>query len=107
MAQATEVAGDIVTAGSAISGLILVYIGSLTASFASYEPTEKRSVIGSYALRAWFAFVGLVLFMIAIVLALLGKWLDVPCLIIGAMMILFIALLWVIATAILTVMEIK
>jgi hypothetical protein len=107
MAQAAEVAGDIVTAGSAISGLILVYIGSLTASFATYQPTEKKAVVASYSQRAWFAFIGLVLFMIAIVLALIGKWLDVPCMIIGALVLLIVALIWVLVTAILTVLEIK
>lgn len=107
MAAAIEVAGDIVAAGSAISGLILVYIGSQSASFATFQPTERRTVGDAYRRRAWFAFVGLVLFLLAVALALFGKLLAVPCLVYGALTLLMVALCWVVATAILTVQEIR
>ena len=107
MTAPPEIAGDIVAAASALAGLILVYIGALSASFSTYEAAERKSVIGGFQRRAWFAFVGLALFLLAVLLALFGKWLQIECMIIGALMILAVATAWLVATAILTVREIK
>jgi hypothetical protein len=107
MAKAVEVAGDIVAASSAIAGLILVYVGSLTASFGTYQPQERRTVLPSYRRRAWFAFIGLTLFLLSVALALGGKWLDLECMVVGSFWLLLTGLVWVGATAILSVLEIK
>ena len=107
MEKAVEIAGDIVAAGAAVSGLILVYIGGLSASFATFQPQEKKSVRDSFLRRAWFAFVGLVLFLLAVTLALFGKWLSIPCMVVASLILLIVAFVWVLATAVLTVLEIK
>ena len=107
MGKIAETAGDIVAASSAIAGLILVYIGAISSSFASFQAQERRTVVGSHQRRAWFAFVGLVLLLLSVSLALCGKWLDVQCLTLAALVLLFVGLLWVIATAVLSVMEIR
>ncbi len=107
MDRIADVAGDIVAAASAIAGLILVYIGALSASFSTFEPQERRTVRGGFQLRAWFAFVGLSISLLALSLALIGKWLNIPCMAIFSLATLIFALFWVLATAVLTVMEIK
>jgi hypothetical protein len=106
MASAGEISGDITAAASALAGLLLVYIGSLSASFATYQPTERRAVVSSYKRRAWFAFIGLAIFLVTVVLSLFGKLLVVPCLVLAALALLIIATIWTLVTAIFTVQEI-
>jgi hypothetical protein len=107
MGQAIGVAGDIAATGGALAGLILVYLGSITASFATFQPAERRTVLASHQRRVWFAFVGFVLFLIAVALALFGKWLAIPCMVVSALMVLSIGMIGLIVAAVLTVMEIK
>lgn len=107
MARGAEVAGDIVAAGSAVAGLVLVYIGSLSAGFSAFQPQERRAVTPSYQRRAWFAFVGFALILVAVTLALIGKWLDIDCMAVSALWLLVVGLAWVLVTGVLTVMEIK
>jgi hypothetical protein len=38
------VAGEVVTAGTALAGLILIYIGSLVNAFGSYQAQEQKTV---------------------------------------------------------------
>jgi len=104
---AIEVSGDIAAAAGALAGLILVYLGTVIASFSSFEPTERRTVKARHLGRAWFAFVGLILCLVAVALALLAKWLGIGCMSVGALFILLLALVWVAATAAMTVREIR
>jgi Na+/proline symporter len=76
VAKHVEVAGDIVAAGSAAAGLILVYVGALSTGYSTFTAQERRSVKRSYRTRAWFALAGLVLFLISVALGLIGKWYD-------------------------------
>lgn len=107
MTEPSEVAGDIATAAGAISGLLLVFIGALASSFQGFQPQERKSVVASYRRRGWFAFVGLILLLLSIALSILGKWLSLACMIVGALVLLLIGLCWVFAAGILTVLEIK
>jgi quinol-cytochrome oxidoreductase complex cytochrome b subunit len=102
-----NIGGDVAAASAALAGLILVYIGSVTASFSSFQPTEKRTVLASHRRRVWFAFVGFALFLSCVVLSLLGKWLAIGCMVIAGFILLVIAMVFLLATAILTVLEIK
>jgi hypothetical protein len=107
MYRAIDVAGDVVAAGSALAGLMLVYMGALSTSFASFQPQERKSVRGSHLKRTWFAFAGLVLFVAAVSGALIGKLFAIPCLAVAALGLLLIGCGWLIATAIFTAREIK
>jgi hypothetical protein len=104
---AIEVSGDVAAAGSALAGLILVYLGAVVASFATFAPAEKRAVAGHHQGRAWFALVGLVLCLASVGLSLFAKWLDIPCMAVTGLSVLVLGLVWVIATAVLAVREIK
>lgn len=107
MVNGSEIAGDVASSSGTLAGLILVYIGALATGFGAFEATERRSVAGSYQRRAWFAYVGFVLFLISVALAVLGKWLAVDGMAVGALALLIVGLAWVLVTATLTVMDIK
>ena len=74
-----SVSGEIVTAGTALAGLILIYIGALVTSYGSFAATEQKSVKGKFQQRAWLAFVGLVLSLLAATLAIIGKSVNDCC----------------------------
>lgn len=107
MPDILPIAGDVAAASGALAGLVLVYLASVTASFSGFQPAEKRSVLASHQKRVWFAFVGFALFLLCVCLALFGKWLAIPCMVIAALSLLVVAMAWLLATAILTVLEIK
>jgi len=104
---ALGVAGDVATAAVALAGLILVFLGTLSTSFDSYQKTEQNAVRGKYQRRAWFSFVGFVLALLSAGLAISGKWLAIQCAALAGVVILFLSLLWVLVAALLLVMEIK
>lgn len=71
--------GEVVTAGTALAGLILIYIGSLVTAYGGYQPQEQRSVRFRFLARAWIAFVGFFLSLFAAALGVIGKWIASPC----------------------------
>jgi hypothetical protein len=52
--------GDVIAAGAALAGLILVYLGSVATGYAGYERTQQGTVRASFQRRAWFGVVGVV-----------------------------------------------
>lgn len=107
MVDPVEISGDVVTGATALAGLVLVYLGSVAAGYAGFDAEQQRSVRASFQARGWFAFVGMVLAIIAAMLALVGKWLHNPCVAIAAIILLLLALLWGIAVAFLTIREVR
>jgi hypothetical protein len=105
--DALRVAGDVATASVALAGLILVFLGTISTAFDSYQKSEQSAVRGKYQRRAWFAFVGFVLALISGGLAIAGKWLDLECAALAGTVILFVALFWVLVASVFVVMEIK
>lgn len=102
-----EVGGDVASASGSLAGLVLVYIGSLSNSFSSFQAQERRAVMRSYQRRAWFAFVGFVLLLFSIAAAILGKWMDARYAILGALILFLVGLVWVLITGILSAMDIR
>ena len=104
---ALSVAGDVAAASVALAGLILVYLGTISAAFDSYQKNEQVAVRRRYQRRAWFAFLGFVLTLLSSGLAIVGKWLGIDCAALAAIIILLLALLWVLVAAGLVAMDIK
>jgi uncharacterized membrane protein len=75
----TAVSEEVVGAATALAGLILIYIGSQVASYGSYNAQEQKTVKGRFQARAWIAFVGFVLALLAAALGITGKWLGSAC----------------------------
>jgi hypothetical protein len=107
VASVSEIAGDIVAAGSAIAGLMLVYMGSLSTGYSGFDPVAMGKAKNAYRRRIWFAFAGVLFTVFAVGLALFGKWQGVPCAITASLGLLLLGLLWVVIAAIETALEIK
>jgi hypothetical protein len=101
------VAGEIVTAGTALAGLILIYIGGLVTSFGSYQAAEQKSVRLKFLGRAWTAFVGFVLALLAAALAIVGKALPSACAGTASVWVLAVAFAWAVFATVQGIREIK
>ena len=102
-----SVAGEVVQAATALAGLILVYLGSIANSYESYDSTQQGSVRQSHQRRIWLAFVGLVFALASSALAVVGKWAGSECSATAAIILLLIAFVWGIVSALLTVLEVR
>jgi hypothetical protein len=69
-----EISTDVIASGSALAGLILVNIGGVAASYASFRPEDRPAVKCRYLLKVWFAFFGTAAAIVSVALALLAKW---------------------------------
>jgi hypothetical protein len=99
--------GDVIAAGAALAGLILVYLGSVATGYATFERTQQGAVRASFQRRAWFGVVGVVLAIAASGTAVLGKWLSHVCVAGSSVILLALALIWVVVTAVLIALEVK
>lgn len=76
----TGVAGEVVTAGTALAGLILIYIGSLATAYEARQPGGERNAVKlAFLYRAWLAFLGFFLSLFSAGLAVVGKWIASQC----------------------------
>jgi hypothetical protein len=69
-----KVAELVFSGGTALAGLILVYLGFLIGSFEAYLPEQQRAVRSRYRRRAIFALIGFAASLAAAILALSGYW---------------------------------
>ena len=92
---------------SSLAGLILIYIGVLVSSYGTYQAQEQRSVRAKFQVRAWLAFVGVALAILAAVLGVLGKWLGSVCTANAGVFALLAAFGWTVFATIQTVREIS
>jgi hypothetical protein len=99
--------GDIIAAGAALAGLILVYLGAVANEYASFPKTDQSAVRSVFARRAWFAALGIAFSISASGIAVLGKWQAQSCLVGAAAILLALALVWSVVIAILLAAEIK
>lgn len=102
-----SIAGESVASATALAGLILVYLGSLVASYEGFQPQERRAVKSGFQRRAWVAFVGLIISLFAALLGVLGKWLPNECVADVSTVMLLLAFIWGGGIALITTMEIK
>lgn len=103
-----SVAGEVVTAGTALAGLILIYLGGLVTAFESRTPGGERNAVKlKFLARAWIAFVGFVLALFSAALAILGKWLDSACAANVSVWFLLAAFVWAVFATIQAILEIK
>ena len=103
----TVVSSEVVGSGTALAGLVLIYIGVLVSSYGSYQPQEQKAVRGKFQTRAWIAFVGFSLAILSAVLGVLGKWLGSACTGNASVIVLLVAFGWTVFATILTIREIS
>jgi hypothetical protein len=107
MLDPSEIAGDVISGGSALAGLILVYLGSVATGYSSFSAVQQPSVKVGYQRRAWFAFSGFVIAILSVGCALFGKWMDADWLSISGAVLLLISLTWSVITALFTALEVS
>jgi len=107
MIQATEIAGDVMSAATFLGGLLLVFVGATATAFDSYDSVAKSSVLSTYKRRGWFALAGFLLALASASLAFFGKWYESSCLIIWASVCLGVSFVAVVIAAISTVLDIR
>lgn len=74
------VSGEVATAGTALAGLIIIYIGALATAFEARNPGGERNAVRlKFLARAWLAFVGFMFAASSALLSVVGKWITSPC----------------------------
>jgi hypothetical protein len=73
MLDIVSIASDIAAAGSALAGLILVYLGAVAVRYETLDPKDQSSLRDVYRRHARRAFRGRVLALVATVAALIAK----------------------------------
>lgn len=107
MPSALTIAGEVAGSATALAGLILVFIGAVSASFHSYGKVAQAAIRGRYQRRVWFAFAGFSLALVSALLALAAKWLTNEFAALGALVLLFISFIWVLFAALSAVREVR
>jgi hypothetical protein len=72
-----ETAGDIAAASTALSGLLLVYMGMVTTSFEAYVATDRDFVLQKFKARMRIALAGMYCALLAASGSLLAKWFSI------------------------------
>lgn len=104
--DATHIADQILTASTALAGLILVSIGAAATSYESYDAESKVVVKARYQRRGWFAFVGFALSLFSALSALAYYWHESVCLIDASAALLVLALVIALFVALISVLDI-
>ena len=68
-----SVAGDVAEAGTALSGLILVYLGAIAVRYEAIDTKSKADKRDYYQRHAWLASIGIVFALVAAFFALIAK----------------------------------
>ena len=104
----TAVSGEVVTAGTALAGLILIYIGSLVTAYEARTPGGERNAVKLQFLgRAWLAFVGFSFALASAAFGVIGKWIASPCMGNVSVWVLLIAFGFAVLATIQAIKEIK
>lgn len=90
-----DLAGQLLGGATALSGLLLVFIGAVASGYDSYDAEHQPTVRDSYKRRARLALAGFFLALLAAVTALLGSVIAVKGLVIAAIVSLAISLVLV------------
>lgn len=102
-----EMAGVIMSAASFFAGLILGYLGMSVSQFLTFDADQQASVRPGFRIRAWLAFAALVVSVASGACAFLSDWNNDMGMLMTSVWLLGAAAIGGIATALLTVLEIK
>jgi len=105
--DAGSVAEQVLTAGTALAGLILVFLGNIVSGYESYERQARASVRARFQRRGWFAFVGFTASLLSAFAALAHNWADSGGLVFVSVAFLILSLVCVFVAAFLEVWGIR
>jgi hypothetical protein len=104
---ANEIASDITLAGTALGGLLLVFIGLSVTAYESFDPLDRPAVLWKFRRRAYLALSGFIFALISTVFSLVAKATAWECSVFLAAGCLGLSISLVTLTAFLTVADIK
>jgi hypothetical protein len=105
--NAEHVADQVLTAGAALAGLLLVFLGNALTQFQSFATTAQGTVRAKYMSRGWFAFAAFACALIACGLSLGFYWDRCDSTIAAAAALLGFAFLIGLVAALITVLDIR
>jgi len=71
MEDATHIADQVLTASTALAGLLLVFVSNALAGFEGFDPVARRAVRMKYRVRGWLGFAAFTAALLSAVLSLL------------------------------------
>ena len=77
-------AGDLFTGGTALAGLILVFLGGILSAYDLFPPADRSFVRRRYRINGALALGGFFSALVAAILALAAKWCVLPSLLLSA-----------------------
>lgn len=104
---AMAVTSDVISAGTALAGLILVYVGFQVSDYGSYRPTERKAVKSKFQLRVVLALIGVGLALLSALVALLAKAAGSENAAPIAVVLAVLAFIWTFVVAAANALEIK
>jgi hypothetical protein len=107
MASAIDVGGDIGASATALAGLLLVFLGFAVTSFEGYSKQEQGAVRPRYQRRAWLAFAGFGVSVLAAIFGILGKWLQVNCLAVTGVALFLLAIGVALAAGLMSALDVR
>lgn len=87
--EAKNILGQLFAGGTALAGLVLVFLGGILTAYDSYETEGKSAVVATYKCRAWLAFAGFLFALLAAASGLIGlmrgpaPWLTIGVFLLG------------------------
>lgn len=105
--DASHVSDELLTASTALAGLILVFVGNAVAGYDSYDARQQHAVKQKYQNRGWTGFVGFVAALGSALFALIYNWICAAWLVYVSAFLLFFSLASVCFAAFVQVKEIK
>src|SRR5665213_3366786 len=101
-----KIASEIAGASAALAGLILVFFAAALSSFDSYTIEQQGAVRGAYRWRAWPAFVAFIVSLGSCTCAIAALWTSSTVLEAWSAILLAVAALGILISAIRAVMDI-
>lgn len=92
-------AGNLITASTAIAGLILVFLGIVLTAFDGYETTEQNAVRGKFQQRAVIALVGFLLSVFSCVFGIAALWPSLNALVWPSLIFFIVSVVFVVLAA--------
>jgi hypothetical protein len=106
-ADAEKVRELVFSGGTALAGLILVFLGAVIAAFESYDSTQRRAVYRKYRKRGILALVAFAGSLLAAALALSGYWIACIAVFYGALSLLLFSFVMVLIVAFVAITDIR
>ncbi|HTV90140.1 MAG TPA: hypothetical protein VME41_14090 [Stellaceae bacterium] len=104
--NAEHVADQVLAAGAALAGLLLVFLGNAQAGYEGYPTDAQSDVRAKYMARGWLAFAAFASAIIACGLSLAFYWDRCESTVSGAAALLGVAFLLGLIAALITVLDI-